>query len=204
MDKILLIDADGVLQYPNSRFPDLLQDKFGCAGSEYYEFLQDLFNNSEEYQRSLQGKGSFLVALKEKLDQWRLNIKPELFMRFWFEHNIVVDQYFMQQISKFRSESVRVYLASNQEINRAEFMTDHFNLNNRLDGCFFSYQLGCSKPNPSYFNKISSTLRCDNSQLLFVDDNLCNVEAAQSVGIKSIHHLDAKTTLLALQNYLAG
>lgn len=198
MKKILLIDADGVIQNRNNDFPGLLQAEFTWGLNEIDDFLTDLFCRSEEYSRSLEGAGDFLVALQEKLGQWRLNIDAVRFMNFWFENNIVLDVDFFQSICDMRSEAIEVHLASNQEVYRACHIVNKFDLQNRLDGCFFSHALGHQKPSTDYFKKILLALRCEASDLVFVDDNLCNVEAAQSLGIHSIHHTDAQDTLAAL------
>ncbi len=60
-------------------------------------------------------------------------------------------------------------------------------LPDRLDGLFFSCDLGVAKPDPGFFRAIVDTLRVDPARMLFVDDVVANVHAARSVGLAAEH-----------------
>jgi putative hydrolase of the HAD superfamily len=54
-----------------------------------------------------------------------------------------------------------------------------------FDRLFFSCEIGCSKPNPSYFTAILDALKIAPHAVLFIDDVEANVAAASSVGIRA-------------------
>lgn len=49
-----------------------------------------------------------------------------------------------------------------------------------------SYEIGASKPDPKAFKILLERLNTSSDQLLFIDNKLANVEAAQAMGIDSI------------------
>ncbi len=56
----------------------------------------------------------------------------------------------------------------------------------RIEHFVFSNEIGVRKPDPAAFSALSSALALEPGQIVFVDDNGANVEAARQLGFKAI------------------
>jgi HAD superfamily hydrolase (TIGR01509 family) len=56
-----------------------------------------------------------------------------------------------------------------------------------FDHCFLSFEMGMLKPDRDVFEHVCGRLGSTPSRTLFLDDNLMNVRAAASVGLRAIH-----------------
>jgi glucose-1-phosphatase len=61
---------------------------------------------------------------------------------------------------------------------------DEFGLRELFEHRFVSHLTGRIKPDPDAFEHVVHSLGCDPASVLFLDDNLLNVEAAQAVGMQ--------------------
>lgn len=61
----------------------------------------------------------------------------------------------------------------------------HWPLVKRLDHVLLSYQLGTVKPDREIYEKVVATLDLSPAEILFVDDNLINVDGARAVGLQA-------------------
>jgi len=56
-------------------------------------------------------------------------------------------------------------------------------LQDSLDRCFLSYELGMAKPDPATFRHVAAELGCAPKEVLFIDDNRLNVSGARKAGM---------------------
>jgi putative hydrolase of the HAD superfamily len=106
----------------------------------------------------------------------------------------------------FRSSSIsylphlakthRLFLLSNtNEIHLRAFQTqyetvyDGKKLDDLFEAAYYSHRIGFRKPNPESYQFVLNTHRLQPEETLFVDDSLPNIEAAQKLGIKTLHLL---------------
>lgn len=106
----------------------------------------------------------------------------------------------------FRKESVaalpllkskyRLYLLSNtNEIHLQEFQRRFSNtfqqssFDSFFDAAYYSHRIGHRKPNASAWQFILNKHRLLAEETLFIDDSINNIEAAQKLGIQTIHLL---------------
>ena len=54
-----------------------------------------------------------------------------------------------------------------------------------LDPRFLSYELGAVKPDRELFDRVAARLGCSRERILFLDDNMVNVEGATEAGFQS-------------------
>ena len=54
-----------------------------------------------------------------------------------------------------------------------------------LDYYFASFQIKIAKPDPAAFQYVVNAMSCKPSEILFLDDNRMNVDAARRVGMKA-------------------
>jgi FMN phosphatase YigB (HAD superfamily) len=71
---------------------------------------------------------------------------------------------------------------------------------------FLSFELGLVKPDPAVFEAVADRLPVPRGRVLFLDDNLVNVEAAEGAGFASRHvrGIDAARAALVNAGVLSG
>ena len=174
-----LFDIDGVLVEPY-RFRDLLESVYGIGPDTTRTFFQTRF------PLCLAGEADLLEELPPFLESWSWPSSLEDFVRIWFEiENAPVAAVF-EFVAALRADGWRCHVASNQERRRATYLTEVMGFGSRFDTLFFSWDLGVCKPDPTYFEKIETTLESPGSRLVFVDDSERNVAAARERGWRAV------------------
>lgn len=149
-------------------------------------FLGEAF---ELERPALLGEVSWLDVLPGLLERWDVAHLYDDALRVWL--TIVPQVEVREAVSALRAAGVRCYLATNQTEHRGRYMAEHLGYDDLLDGAFWSYELRAAKPDPAFFTTVLDRLDLDAADVLFVDDNLRNVEAARSVGLAAEHwHVD--------------
>ncbi len=175
--KILLIDADGVTLKKRGYFSEKIAKEFDVP----MEKMAPFYNN--EFRKAQRGKADLKAALVKYLPEWNWNKTADQFVSYWFNSDAHPDERVFTLIEELRRSGLKVYLASDQERYRAEYMLETLDFNNRLDGCFFSYKLGCKKSEPAFFEQVIRTLAVDPKDITFLDDDQTNVDVAAEQGI---------------------
>jgi putative hydrolase of the HAD superfamily len=126
------------------------------------------------------------VDLKQELTpllaRWGWQGSVDEFLEYWFSTD-VPDQAVLAKVKEFRDQGVVCCLATDQEKYRAQNITDTLGFGQLFDHCFYSYQLGVSKEDPEFFNKIIAELGVAPGEVVFWDDDKKNVEAAKAAGL---------------------
>lgn len=169
----VLWDADGVLQ----------QGEEDWRGSdEALSTLDDDFlAEALAEERSFMAGGDFPAALAAVAERHRVAVPVETLLAPWRSIEALPDTWDL--LAQVRSAGVPCYLATNQQAYRGAHMQATLGYADRLDGAFYSYQLGLAKPDPGYFTAILDRLRLPGHRVLFVDDRHDNVEGAREAGL---------------------
>ncbi|MBI4962556.1 MAG: HAD family phosphatase [Desulfomonile tiedjei] len=95
-------------------------------------------------------------------------------------------------VRTLRSKGYVVVILSDQTqwLDVLDQQHDFFKEFNRV---FNSYHMGKGKKNPEIFRDVSAQLGTSPSRVLFIDDNLGNVERARSEGFSAIHFKDRES-----------
>ncbi len=173
----VLLDADGVVQ---TTAPGWLDAVAGLSGrpEAHDEFLEEVFAAERP---TLTGSGAFRPALAEVLARWQSPASLEEAISVW--QMIEPQAAVLEQAARLRQRGVRVCLATNQQPERAEFMTHSLGYRDRFDELFYSCELGYAKPDGAYFGAILERLGQPATEVLFVDDNGGNVDSARTEGL---------------------
>ena len=101
-------------------------------------------------------------------------------------------------IGRTRALGTPCYLASNQEANRASFMSTQLGFGDVFDSEFHSCGVGAKKPETPYFTAVADELGAPLEELLLFDDKQENVDAARStrMGAELYHHRHGIQALL--------
>jgi HAD superfamily hydrolase (TIGR01509 family) len=82
-------------------------------------------------------------------------------------------------------ERVKLACLSNTNGLHWPIIQRNFELDEKLDRCFLSYQIGRGKPEESTFLFVADQLQCRPDEVLFIDDNRLNVMGARAAGMQA-------------------
>ncbi|MFC5263491.1 HAD family hydrolase [Kribbella qitaiheensis] len=172
----VLFDADGVIQRPTVDWRAALSGFVSPGDAE--EFVLDLMTSERP---SLVGKGDFRDAITDVLRRWHSEVPAEAVLDLWrrFEAEPVV----VDLIQQLRAQGIGCHLATNQQGYRRAIMHDERHYGDWFDQTFYSCDLGLAKPDPAYFRTILQAIDRPATSVLFIDDNVANVDGARTVGL---------------------
>ena len=194
---VLLIDADGVIQYA----PEDWSDAFGrCLGGGdpglAQKFTADIYAAETACLCRVDG---FDEALHDVLKTWE-RVEQKSLVR---QAMLSIRRYHEVQdvVSAVRASGIRCYVASNQQAQRAAFMSTELGYASMFDGELYSCKLGAAKPSERYFELALEAVGADARSTLFIDDRPENVAGAQRVGLASFVY-DGRSGATVLKAYL--
>lgn len=174
----VLWDADGVLQHLPEGWEASMRPVVGHLVDDVEGFLAEAFAAERP---ALTGDARWLEILPGLLDKWGIAHAHDDALQVWLTIEPVLET--REIVQRLRASGVRCYLATNQDEHRGQHMHITLGYAELFDGCFYSYELRVAKPDPAYFTAILDRLGLPGEQVLFVDDNATNVDAARSVGL---------------------
>ncbi len=176
----LLLDADGVLQGLPGGWLAAVEPFVGDLSQE---FMEDAWRVEKP---ALRGEADFLADFPAVLARHGIEVPHgELYRAVW--HSIEVDPTSMALVESLRGGGYGVHLATNQEHHRATFMRRDLGYDERFDVSVYSCEIKVAKPDPAFFERAVAMIGATPEEVLFVDDNLANVEGARSVGLAAVH-----------------
>jgi glucose-1-phosphatase len=93
--------------------------------------------------------------------------------------------YFLQAFTHWPTGLYRRALLSNSNALHWPRVLDEMGLGALFEHRFASHLMGKIKPDAEAFEHVLEALDCSASQVLFLDDNVLNVEAARSIGMRA-------------------
>ena len=168
----MIFDADGVIVRPKSWFVTPAAERYGIPRDQFMSFIHG------EFQRCISGELELAKVLPPLLEQWRVTVSADAFIRAWLEHEHAIDTNLLRGIQRIRATGLKCYLGTNQEENRAQYMKHDMGLEAALDGVFFSSELKAKKPDPRFYERVQALLDLPASSILLWDDSPANVAAA--------------------------
>ena len=119
-------------------------------------------------------------------------------IRAEFDSYAKVDEGLVEIIKTLRAAGYKTGLLSNSSSDELRPILDKHLLEPLFDTIIISGEIGLKKPDPAIFELMLQKLGIDAKDAVFVDDTLHNVESAERVGIKGVHHNDAANLRLQL------
>ena len=170
-DKALLLDVDGVLVIPPVMFGLTLTPQDAAQEFFFGPFL-----------KASVGQADLPDLLPPLLATLGYVGTPEQFMAEWFAAENHPNTPLLGEVQALRAAGWPVYLATNQERRRLEYLLHDIGLNQLVDGEFASCTVGVRKPDAAYFERVQRELGLLPHQIVFWDDAPGNVEAALVAG----------------------
>jgi glucose-1-phosphatase len=90
-------------------------------------------------------------------------------------------------------------LLSNSNVLHWPRVLDEMSLGDMFEHRFSSHLMGKIKPDDEAFHHVMQSLGCDAAEVLFLDDNLLNVDAARRLGMQAVQVRGIAQTRTALQ-----
>jgi putative hydrolase of the HAD superfamily len=179
--RVMLWDADGVLQHPRHLWRPRLEE-WGGPGFAEALFAAEIpaLRGEEPFRESL------ARLLREHPDA---TVGVEDLLGLW--EQVDRDDAAVRLVGEVAESGVSCVLATNQQDHRKEFLRRTFGYDGVFERSFYSCDLGAMKPEPEYFERVLAALGVepqDAGEVGFVDDSLPNVETALRLGIRAVHH----------------
>lgn len=193
--KAICFDADGVIVNPQMQFSRHLEKEYGITPLMTKKFFQGVFNEC------LIGKADLLEVLPPFLKEWGWKGSARDYIDTWLHYDHVIDERLITRIQELRHDGIFCCLATSQEKNRANYMKLDMGFQKAFDQLFFSCEMGCQKPERSYFLDIENMLNLDPGSILFWDDNGSNVDEARACGWKAEIYVSFEEFNITLRKY---
>lgn len=179
MIKAIIYDADGMVVIPPKMF------------SEYFCDLQHLSPDlvipffTHEFKDCLRGQRDLKTALKPYLLKWRWTKSIDDLLKLWFDYENCLNQPLLDSLHTLRQPSLICVLATNQEKYRLEYLRQQIHLADYFHHLYCSCEIGHLKPTSEFFDFVIKDLNLPKNEIMFWDDRLSYVQAAQEYGFIS-------------------
>ncbi len=195
MIKAVILDADGVVIYP-WRFAQYREREHGITREMTQDFFHGVFNDC------LVGKADLKEELVPFLPKWKWHGSVDEFVDTWLEVENAIDERVVNVVYTLRKAGLICCLATNQEKNRASYMTNQMGLSDIFDALFFSCFIEHKKPDRLFYKHIEKALQLEGSDILFWDDSPSCVEGALACGWNAKVYVDFENFKTELASYL--
>ena len=156
-------------------------------GLDERTFIQEAFDTiySTGYVLGKASERVFWNALRQKTGVKGADaaLRHEIFSRF------ILRDWMLDLVKKLKANEVKVGMLSDQTdmLDKLNEKYDFFRL---FDYIFNSYHMGKGKREPSLFDDIVKELKTKPERVLFIDDDIGNVDRARQKGWKGIQYVD--------------
>jgi putative hydrolase of the HAD superfamily len=175
--KVLLLDVDGVLFKSEVLFSTLFSQEYGVPLEDISEFFRGPFAQCQTGEKDMREE------LPLYLEKWGWTGDLDSFLTYWFESEFNFDEELNKSVQLLREKGVLCCLASNNEKYRATHLENRLREMDALDKHYFSWSLKSKKNKPEFFEKIVEELGIAPEEVVFIDDEQQNIDAAKSLGI---------------------
>ncbi|TNB49375.1 HAD-IA family hydrolase [Martelella lutilitoris] len=128
------------------------------------------------------GRKQLVEVLNDCLPVLRSPVTAQDFINYWFTRDSDIDADVLAACDTLRARGMTIYLATNQEHLRAQYLMKTLGLGDHVDGIVYSAALGVKKPDSAFFEKAARLSGFAPADHVLVDDQMKNVEAARQVG----------------------
>ncbi len=195
MLKGLFLDFGGVIAdegYKESLF--LFADKFGIERERFFQKCADLIYETG-YIIGKSNQKIYFAEIKKSF-----NIE---FDDFEFEKTILgsfrIRKNILDIVERVRQKGIITAILSDQT-DWLDKINEKYNFFKDFNFVFNSYHIGMGKRGKEIFNYVAKETNLKTSEILFIDDQMQNIERARQTGIKGICLTDEKDILQLIIN----
>jgi putative hydrolase of the HAD superfamily len=181
-----MLDVDGVL----------VSGRPSDGQNWTYELFDDLGINPKllvkeffalEWQGVVTGKQNLRPVLEDCLSRFGTNVSAEELISYWFKMDSRIIQQVLEDCRVARENGHQIYLTTNQDHRRAQYLMTEMGLENEVDGIAYSAEAGFQKPSPAFYRYAADKTGLPPSAMLLVDDTLANIHGAVHAGWEAVH-----------------
>ena len=179
MKPVLMLDVDGVLVHSHnggSWAADIERD----LGIDPDRLSTEFF--ATHWSDVILGRKHLHAALDDCLPELSETLTAQEFIDYWFSRDSMIDEAVLADARALKAEGLAIYLATNQEHQRARYLMEAMGLAAHVDGIIYSAAIGEKKPRPGFFAAAEKRTGASPSELVLVDDAEANVAAARAAG----------------------
>ncbi len=197
--RAVIFDFGGVLvRMVDDRPRQQLASQLGVTLSRLDELV---FSSLSAQQAS---RGEITVDMHWEEVRKALHIEPEAMPAFldkyWSADD--VNWELLDYIRKLKP-AYKIGLLSNAWDNLRQTMHERWHIDGLFDELVISAEVKMVKPDPRIFHLALERIACLPAESIYVDDMEENVMAARREGLLAIHHRETRSTISALEQYLA-
>lgn len=186
MIRAIVLDIGGVLLRTEDRTSrEKLEQKYDLPHGDSDRIV---FNSDVALASTLGTSGPDLIW--QNVAQ-KLALSPEGLKEFkrLFWAGDRVDRELIEFLQECRDDYI-VALLSNAWQNFRSVLAEKYQIKEgqTVDKIFISSELGVAKPNERIYKILADGINCEMNEILFVDDFIENIEAAEALGINAIHY----------------
>jgi HAD superfamily hydrolase (TIGR01509 family) len=138
------------------------------------------------------------IRRRHPLAELKLDIAPERFLESFAAWPTQAYPGALELVASI-PERYQLALLSNSNVLHWPRVLDEMKLRSSFEHRFSSHLIGKIKPDAEAFEHVIDRLNCQPAEVLFLDDNLLNVEAARSVGMQAQRVRGVQESRIVLQ-----
>lgn len=186
----ILFDVDGVLIHGmhakrerQRRWDQHLEADLGINHEEFYtHFIREVF-----IPQVITGHKALISALEETLPRLGYKGSPMTVAAYWLSRDSHLNHPLLERIKALKSSgAAKMFIATNQEHLRAQYLWATLGLQHLFDDMFYSARLGAAKPDARFFEAVEARLKGGAETPLLIDDSAEVVDAAIARGWDAI------------------
>lgn len=186
MIKCILFDTDGVVVNSKEMFSERISRENNIASEDIIPFFTEIF-----VSKCMVGKADLKKEIVPWLAKWKWKGTVDELLKYWFDAENNVDQQVVDFVKVQRKKGIKCFIITNQEKYRTDYLRKEMGFAKLFDGVFSSAELGCKKPAQEFYGQVfaelQKTFNLDKEEIVYVDDDLSNVESGEKFGFKVIH-----------------
>ncbi len=194
-----MLDVDGVVVRgrPGDGLPwsTSLEQDLGISSEKLHAILF-----APHWEEIVTGRKELFSVLEDCMPHLTQSVTAQQLVDYWFAMDSFVDEAVLHACDKIRTSGVRVFLATNQEHHRAEYLVDRLALGRHVDDIIYSAQVGARKPDVAFFQAAMAQTGFSPENIALVDDTIANLDAARKAGWATLHWTHSTHLLCDLQN----
>uniref|UniRef100_UPI004025CB48 HAD family hydrolase n=1 Tax=Parabacteroides distasonis TaxID=823 RepID=UPI004025CB48 len=198
MNKIknIIFDFGGVLIDWNPRY---LYNKYFDTEEQTEYFLQHICTSTWNAQMDA-GK-PFSEAIDELSAEYPEYVEAiNIYHTRWIEMIGGEIDGASELIDDLKTEGFHIYGLTNWAAETLDLCKKQYQFFDKLDGMVVSSEVRMIKPDPGIYKILLSRYSLLPENSIFIDDSLCNISGAESVGIKAIHFENMSQLRTAIEN----
>lgn len=190
---VLVLDLDGVVNRSDPHGPAPWHRDLETDWGFTHDTLAAGFFRAG-FQDVLRGRRDLFVALDEYLQTIGHSGRVAEFVSYWFERDRLIDEELLALARTWSARTGgRIYLATNQEHHRVEYLRQSGALGGGITEVVYSAALGVCKPDRVFFTNAQQRMGVNTARsIAFFDDAASNVDGARICGWRAYLYRDRK------------